>query len=221
MKRFGVPLPCVTVVALMGCATAAQKQFATIQANTTTAAQTVRACSSAAYYSADADLLRARLPFNANDATLQQLTSSDRASADEINTILTVHPKLQACRKAFLDQIDQTTPTLVPIFAKAYADSEDKLIDLIQQRLTWGEYVRAVKNITADAQAQFVAEGQRITARLEQSNQAELEARQRAFAALAAYTQTQQAIDALNRPTISTTQCSGFGNTVNCVGVSR
>ena len=65
-------------------------------------------------------------------------------------------------------------------------------------------------------QAGLQAESQRIVAGLEQSHQAELARRQAAAQAIAQWAQTQQAINAMNRPV--TTNCMNLGSgMVNCV----
>lgn len=64
-------------------------------------------------------------------------------------------------------------------------------------------------------QAAFVEEGERITAGLNEENQAELAQRQRAAEALAAWAQTQEMINAANRLII--TNCNAVGDTINCV----
>jgi hypothetical protein len=59
------------------------------------------------------------------------------------------------------------------------------------------------------------AEGQRITAGLERQHENELARRQAAVNALARWSQTQQMIDAANRPVI--TNCTRFGDSTNCL----
>lgn len=207
--------------ALLGCATAAQRQAVAIRSNTQSAGQQLQACSSAVYNSVAFDPLRAKLPFAADQATLAQMTDASFASDQEIAILLSVHGQLQACRAAFLDQISQTTPSVVPIFAASATESEGSLIDLIQKKQSWGDHVRRVKKVVADSAVQLAAEGRNIDRDLERSNEAELARRQRAFDALARYAQTQQIINSLNRPVVTTANCTQFGNSVSCLGVTQ
>jgi hypothetical protein len=64
-------------------------------------------------------------------------------------------------------------------------------------------------------QSALSVEGQRITGGLEQQHEAELARRQAALDALARWAQTQQVINAMNRPVI--TNCMNLGTMTNCV----
>jgi hypothetical protein len=103
----------------------------------------------------------------------------------------------------------------VPILAKEAAEGDNDTLALIQRKISWGERVRRGRDRALAAQAALQAEGQRITAGLEQSHQAELSRRQAALNALAQWAQTQQAIEAINRPVV--TNCTGSPNSINCI----
>jgi predicted transcriptional regulator len=114
-----------------------------------------------------------------------------------------------------LNQISQTTPSLVPIYASLYAKGEGSLVDLIQKKQSWGEHLRRVKDAVVEAKLQISQENQRIVAGLNHSHEAELARRQAAANAMSQYLETQQIINNMNRPV--TTNCNQFGNIVNCV----
>lgn len=206
---------------LSACATAAQNQAVAIRANTQSAGQQLQTCSLAVYNSVAFDPLRPKLPFAADQASLAQMTDASLASDLEVAAILSVHGQLQACRGAFFNQISQTTPSIVPILAASATETENSLIDLIQKKETWGDHVRRVKTVIADTSLQLAAEGRNINRDLERSHESELARRQAAADSVARYYQTQEIINSLNRPVISTTTCDRFGNSVNCIGVSR
>ena len=207
------------VILLAACATQAQRQAQAIQTNTKTVGAQLQACIEAIYNSPDYDPLRPRLPIKAEQATLQQLTDASKATDAEISAIFAEHPRAQECRQSFLQGLSTTTPTFVPILASGYNRTEEFLIDLIQRKISWGEYVRHVKDASLDMQKELMAEGQRIDAGLQQSHQAELARRQAAADALARYAQTQALINSMNnaahRPVM--TNCITVGNTVNCL----
>ena len=92
---------------------------------------------------------------------------------------------------------------------------EDSLIDLIQKKQSWGAHVRRVRDATIEGIAELQAEERRVVAGLQQLHEAELAQRQRAAEALGQWAQTQQVINAMNRPVI--TDCNAFGGMVNCV----
>jgi hypothetical protein len=194
---------------LAGCATAAQKQYQAIASNNRSAAQDLQACAIALYESPESAPLRRHAPLKATDATLEQLSDNSLATDDEIRVILENHPKMQACRKEALDRISQSTPTLVPIMLVVMTKGEDSLIDLIQKKQSWGAHVRRVRDAVIAGNVELQAEGQRITAALQQSHEAELARRQAAAqaaaAAFAQYAQTQQIISRMNQPVNCTT----------------
>ena len=102
------------------------------------------------------------------------------------------------------------------MLAKTFAEADDDTITFVQRKRSWGEHVRRGRDRALAMQAGLQAEGQHIVAGLEQSHQAELARRQAAAQAIAQWAQTQQAINAMNRPV--TTNCMNLGSgMVNCV----
>jgi hypothetical protein len=206
----------LAVAALLGgCATAAQRQAEAIRVNGQAATQQLQACEQAVYNDPAAQPIHRHIPIDVRDVTLEQLTDKSSATDDDISTLLSIHPRNVACRQAYLDQIGKTTPTFVPIIATFYARAEDSLIDLLQKKQSWGEHTRRVRDLSLDARSQLVAEGRHIDSGLARANQAELAQRQAAANAILQYMQTQQVINAMNRPVY--TNCTGFGYSVNCV----
>lgn len=199
---------------LVGCSTAAQRQYDGMVSNAQSASQRAEACGLARYNSPDFAPLRPHIPVNWNRVTLEQLADTHLATDEEIHALLAVHPSAQACRQDFLNQIALTAPSMVPIWASLYAKSDDSLVDLIQKKQSWGDHLRRVRSATAEEQAQQSAEEQRLLAGLNQSHQAEIAQRQAAANAMSQYLQTQQIINNLNRPV--TTNCVMVGSQVIC-----
>jgi hypothetical protein len=150
------------------------------------------------------------------EATLVQLFDQTLATKQEIAAVLTLHPRIQVCRKVILDGLLSTTPSVVPILAKEYAAADDDTIAVVQRKLPWGERVRRGRDRLLALQVEIQAEERRIVAGLERSHEAELARRQAAAQAIAQWAQTQQVINAMNRPV--TTNCTNLGSgIVNCV----
>jgi hypothetical protein len=105
---------------LGGCATQAQRQYQAIVTNDKAASEKVAACAAAVYNSPDAAVLRSHMPLKATDATLQQMSDTSVVGDQEINAIFVTHPRVQECRKAYLADISQSTPSLVPIYVTFY-----------------------------------------------------------------------------------------------------
>lgn len=205
----------VISASVVGCATSAQRQALAIRGNTTSAVQNYKACVLALYNLPEMAALRHDLPFNVNNATLEQLSNPDYASDTEIKVIFALYPKLQNCRKRFVAQIALTTPTIASIFLEEYTKSDEDLISLTQKRLTWGDFLRRGKEREAEASVMISTEARRIQGGLEQENEAELARRQAALNALTRYVQTQQLINTMNRPRM--TNCMSIGYTMNCM----
>jgi hypothetical protein len=200
---------------LCGCPTAAQREFQTMRTGQHQAVAEFGACSTAIYNAPENAPIRAHIPLSLNDATLQQLSDPSYATPEEAQVIFSNHPKLQLCRKAFLNVLAQAEPAVVPVRIGSFNKADDLKIALAQRKIAWGEYVHRIRDLSAETQAALLAADARVVAGLQQEHAAEMAQRQRAAEALAAWAQTQQMINAANRPVI--TNCSGFGNMVNCV----
>jgi hypothetical protein len=194
---------------LLGCATQAQRQYQAIATGNQAIGAQAKACEAEVYNAPEAASLRPHFPMDLREATLTQLSDPSLATKPEIDAILLLYPRLQACQKAILEGLVNTMPGLVPILAKGYSEGDDDTILLIQRKLTWGDRIHRGRNRVIALQAAMLAEAQRVVAALEQSHEAELARRQAAVqaaaAALASYAQTQQVISNMNRPVNCTT----------------
>jgi hypothetical protein len=135
----------------------------------------------------------------------------------EIKAIFATHPRVQECRKAYLVNISQSTPSLVSIYTAFYNKSEDDLLALIRKQLTWGEFAKKRRDDATETQTAVQAEGRSIVEGLKQDNVAELAQRQKAAEAVAQWAQTQQMINALNRPTFYAMPPIASPNSFNCL----
>jgi hypothetical protein len=173
-----------------------------------------KACGDAIYDSPEAAPLRPHVTRDMREAALSQLSDTGSATKPEIDAILVLHPRLKACEKIVLDQLLNTTPSVVPILTKQYSSADDDTILLIQRKMPWGERVRRGRDRVNETVAALQAEEQRVTAGLEQ-HESELARRQAALNAISQCAQTQQVINAMNRPVM--TNCFGTGSMVNCI----
>jgi len=175
----------------------------------------LKACVAEVHNSPEFSPIAAHIPANPTDLTLQQLSDTSLATPEEVQAIFAVHPQLQACRKAFVSGLAQSEPSLVPILLASFNSNEDDLIALTEQKMTWGDYARRSRDRWAETVAALQAEDRRVVSGLKQEHQAEVEQRQRAGEAISRWAQTQQLINAANRPVF--TNCNGFGNSFNCI----
>jgi hypothetical protein len=201
---------------LTGCATAAQRQYQTMAAGNREIIAQAKSCTAEIYNAPEAAGLRRHSPLDPREATLTQLSDLSLPTKEEVAAILMLHPRLQACRKAILDGLLNTTPSIIPILAKEYAAADDDTIALVQRKLPWGERMRRARDRVVALQSALQVEAQRVVSGLEQSHQAELSRRQAALNAMAQWAQTQQVISAMSRPV--STSCMNLGSgIVNCV----
>jgi hypothetical protein len=205
----------VIAALLSGCATAAQRQYQAIAANNGAAVAQLASCTSAVYNSPENAPIRRHFPARISELSLEQLADASTASDEEIRIILAVHPQLQECRRSALDRLVKSSPSFVPILIVEFNKNEDDLLSLIQRKIAWVEYTKRVRDRAAETRVALQAESQRIVAGLNQEHHAELARRQAALDALAQWAQTQQVINAMNRPVV--TNCNQFGGMVNCV----
>lgn len=213
MKTTAIAL--LVAALLAGCQTATQQRASHISTVVKQNAAQMKACSAEVYKSPQAAPIRARRPMDPADATLAQLNSNDHASPDEIQALYAVHDMAQHCRKASTDNLMTVTPSVVPIMLDGYQESDAALLSLINQQTTWGQYLQDQQREENIVKAKLIAEWSRIQSDLQQSYQAEMQQRAQAAQAVANYLQTQQAINAMDRPVY--TNCTSFGNTTNCL----
>jgi hypothetical protein len=208
-------LTTVVLVLLSGCATQAQRQYQAAATNNKEIAAQFISCTTAVANAPEAEPIRGHVPIKATDATLVQLSDSAMANKVEIAAILVLHPRIQECQRALLNGLLGSTPSFVPILTASYNKGEDDVLMLVQHKLTWGEYNKRRRDRATEIQAEIQSASQQLVGGLQHQHEAELAQRQRAAEALAQWAQTQQMINAVNRPII--TNCNEFGSMLNCV----
>jgi hypothetical protein len=203
------------VTFVTGCATQAEMRAQAIDTNTSAATTAFNQCVRNLIDSKEFEPIRENVPYNPLEATLQQLADTAKATKQQVAAILTVHPRYQQCRSALQTALSSTTPTIVPIIVSQWTQNDANLVLVVQRKISWGNYVQRLRDLFVRQGEQMIAEYQRIGQGLQQSHEAELENRRRAFQALADYAQQQQIIDNMRRP--SRTNCTTWQNHVNCV----
>jgi hypothetical protein len=206
---------------LAGCATAAQRQMQNIHQTVLAAVTELKTCQAAVRELPEAEALREHLPRDLRDATLDQMMDKSKVTAEQIAAIKLIHPKIAECRRTFLDHIEPVLPSIAAIYADEMQQGDARLIELLQRKITWGTYITNGKETGVAFKPKIDAEWQKIAGGLERSHEAELAQRQAAANSLMQYYQTQEMIDAMNRPQINTATCTSMGNTVNCMGVTQ
>lgn len=139
---------------LIGCAAIQQQQ----------AAADAKACFATLEQSPEVMILLRRVPKDAADATLQQLSDPSFISQDEAAALTAYHPRAKFCQTQFVERLQTSAPTLAPIFAQSYRDQDNLLLSLIGHQMSWGEFNRRSRDLKLLYQSRFVEEQQRLTA---------------------------------------------------------
>jgi hypothetical protein len=205
-----------------GCSTAAQRQAALMMQQAKPVMERGTICMAAVKNNPIYEPLARRTPFDGRDnATLRQLADTDKANEEEIELIIAANNESTPCRQYVVEGFMKILPSLVTIFVESYHQLEIAMVDLIQRKITWGEYNQRRTVLRDDMNAKGRVEVARLERDFATSHYNELAQRQAALNALAqwadrqtALMQNQQIINRLNRPVITT--CSGSAYYVNC-----
>ena len=101
-----------------------------------------------------------------------------------------------------------------PDFNRLFYKVNRDVVSIVQRKITWAEGARRSQALSSEYRQNAAAADRQWQANLTASHNAELARRQTAGAALLQWSAQQQMINAANRPVM--TNCSRFGNSVNC-----
>ncbi len=82
--------------------------------------------------------------------TLEQLTDSGMPSDDDVQDIIALHKDKQACREQTLEFYKKFSPGTVPMLLQAYDAADLITADLIERKITWGEYNKKITALKDD-----------------------------------------------------------------------
>jgi hypothetical protein len=167
--------------------------------------------------------LKAKFPplEHAASPSLAQQADPTRATSEETKLILSFHQKYQLpCRQDTLLAISRGQPAAVLVLAESFVRSDANYLNLVERRITWGEYNKEVKAIRHDFAVRLMAAAQAIES--DRQDPQRYQARQRqAAAALSDWTRQQQGLVRLQRLVNPTEQarasdCHYVGTTLTC-----
>jgi hypothetical protein len=186
---------------LGGCAS--DKVSKSIAQGNATLYDTYRLCIETAYNSPSFAAARRRLPADIPQATLEQETDPSIATDPEIYAVLLTQPQLHTCRQAFLDKINASTPSLLPIYANTLSLNESSLYEVLQKKKSWGDHVRDMKILQTKAAGEVAQGIKKLADGLDKEPKAVQARREAADQALDQYALTQKALTTMRRPIIS------------------
>lgn len=182
-------------------------------------ATSASACETAVEESADYQVFNRQAP--GGFTSLAAYANNNRTTPAEVKSIFAVHSAFGPCRKIRLEAANEISPLLVAPFADRYALTDAAYLGLVERKLTWGEFFRAIEAARVETKKQYDAVSAQVRRGLEQSHTAEVAQRQRAAAAINQWTyqqqvlaQQQQMLNTMNAP--RTTNCQYIGAQLNC-----
>jgi hypothetical protein len=209
------------LLALGGCATAAQHEAAHMQQVSAEGKAAIDLCWMGIEGSPPQHALRDKMGGNAA-ATLAMKANTQKATPEEAAQVLVLHQEyVMPCRKIELETAAKLSPVLAAIYASGYARSDANYANLVANKISWGEFLTERDAIAAQRRTELAAAAQSIDRHLQQAHNAEIQQRQAAAAAFSQWAyqqqvlqQNQQAINAANRPRM--TNCQYVGTYLNC-----
>ena len=213
-------LALIGLVALAGCATAAQRQANNIHQGFQQASASGNACIAQMYSDPAYAHITAHIP-RTGKATIAQMSDQAFIDPGDVVALSNFQSALSNCRQGPLQTISSVAPSVGSVMSQAFVKDDQAFVSFAQRQISWGTFIQAREQINQWQRTQVVAAGQQIDAELREENQQELAQRAQAAQAFsqAMYQVQQQQQQAayqqqMNRP-VNTT-CNRFGNTVNC-----
>ena len=92
------------------------------------------------------------IPLNSDKKgpTLEQLTDTGTPSDEDVQAIIAMHKDKTACREQVLEFNKEFNPGTVPMMLQAYDAADLITADLIQRKITWGEYNKKITALKDD-----------------------------------------------------------------------
>ncbi len=207
----------LATLALTACATPAQQQAATIRSVAQATMNEFRQCTSYLYSEPQYAPLLPRLPQPQNNflPTMAQMSDNTYPTQSESQLLIAFHDDAARCKQPAIQKIESVAPNLAVVLADAEIEGDRITLQLVKRQITWGQAATQRQAAWAENNRRLVAADQELANNLNAENRAELAQRQQAANALMQWSLMQQAINAANRPVVTT--CSDGGAFVNCV----
>jgi Skp family chaperone for outer membrane proteins len=225
----------IAMFALVGCAnrggpggaqpTAAQEQFDRVRSGVQNAHATWAKCAQAMVDAPELAILQRHQPFKIDDLTLAQMSDTAKVTPAEAKLLSLRYEAVVRCRKQRDIILAPVDAAVVSIHGDYETKADRDLVNLIQRKMTWGEYVTHAKQYVTEREAKLQARGEQVATSLRAADQTERAERQRQQEQQAQYYQQQQLIqqqqqyqqqliDQVNRPI--QTSCNRLGSYTNC-----
>lgn len=198
--------PLLALAVLSGCATMAQKTARSDHDALVAAKAAMTACIAPINSDPQYAPLTAYMSF-AGSPTIEQMTNTTFATPEQVKLVESRLDRLTSCDQAYINAVSSVSPDLGQPYADWLQAETQLAVNLVQQRITWGQFDTERDKIGTQGVQQAQQVYGELQGELAQENEEEQEARARALANVSA---------ALAASQPHTTHCTSFGATTNC-----
>ncbi len=213
----------IVLVAMMamlaGCATQAQRELVRLMNSVESGKAATEACQAKVTETSEYRLLAPYLREGAPSLAAQ--ANPAKATPAEIKAVFAVQAAVSECRKIRLEGLAAINPALVTPTADAATKVDAAYLGIVERRMTWGEFVRALQAARDGLLNQYMAIAAEMERGLMASHEAEVALYKEAARAVLAWSlqqyaiyQQQKLIGEISRP--RTTNCQYVGKRLSC-----
>jgi hypothetical protein len=117
-------------------------------------------------------------------ASVAQMTNTDRANDDEAHALTAWTQDIQKCRREVIDWVRQSSPISLALVLSAWADEDEVFVGVIQRKLSWGVAATRLRAIQIKLLSSLTDRAIQVDAQLSSAKQAELARRVAIFDAI-------------------------------------
>jgi hypothetical protein len=117
-------------------------------------------------------------------ASVVQMTNTDRANADEVRALSAWTQDMQRCRQEVIKLVRQSSPISLALVLSAWADEDEVFVGVIQRKLSWGRAATRLRAVQIKLLSSLTDRAIQVDAQLNSAKQAELARRVAVFDAI-------------------------------------
>jgi hypothetical protein len=169
---------------LVGCATAAQREARHAGEVFARANTQHKICKAVIFKKPENHILWKQLVHPGDKPTLAQLRDKTKATKEEISALDNVESEEEECDKVHLETITPVAPLMVTVLADEEEALDSNMLDLVERKITWGEYQKRTQAAVADSREGLNEALLQMNAQWQESHEVELAERQAAIDAI-------------------------------------
>lgn len=134
----------IACVAVAGCSTGAQREYNRIGNVISDEQKKYNECYEAAEKNPKIAPIRSKLP-GPDGISLLQLADKSYITKKQRNALLAYSQLTTPCRKIALTTANATTPLIMPVLSKGFAEQDEVYLKLIEGKISWGQATKQLK----------------------------------------------------------------------------